>query len=222
MPIHAGKLAGLASLRDGVAPTYQAQLDELARGLVETFAESDQSGGGGPDAAGIFTYAGGPAVPPSGALVTGLAGSIRVNDAIDPSAGGSLYLLRDGGINGADYVYNGSTAASFSDRLSALVGKINEQRSFDGAAAIGASDSVAGYGTASAAWLEGARKAASAGVDYQNALLSRASDALSNATGVNLDDEYATQLMLEQSFSASSKLISVIGQLFDSLFEAIR
>ncbi len=43
MPIHTGKLAGLATLRDDAAVTYQSQLDEVARGLIEIFAESDQS-----------------------------------------------------------------------------------------------------------------------------------------------------------------------------------
>ena len=43
MPLHGGKLAGLAALRDDVTVTYQSQLDEVARGLIETFAESDQT-----------------------------------------------------------------------------------------------------------------------------------------------------------------------------------
>ena len=44
MPIHAGKLFGLSTLRDKTMVTYQGQLDEVARGLIETFAEHDQSG----------------------------------------------------------------------------------------------------------------------------------------------------------------------------------
>ena len=35
MPIKTGKLAGLAQLRDNATVTYQSQLDEIARGLVE-------------------------------------------------------------------------------------------------------------------------------------------------------------------------------------------
>ncbi len=77
MPISSGKLAGLATLRDEVAPTYQAQLDEMARGLVESFAESDQSGGGGPDLAGLFTWSGGPAIPASGTLSPALPARSR-------------------------------------------------------------------------------------------------------------------------------------------------
>ncbi len=43
MAIQSGALAGLADLRDTVAPEYQAQLDQIAGGLVNAFAESDQS-----------------------------------------------------------------------------------------------------------------------------------------------------------------------------------
>lgn len=37
-----GKLAALVQLRDNVAPTMQAQLDEIARGVIATFAEMIQ------------------------------------------------------------------------------------------------------------------------------------------------------------------------------------
>ncbi len=44
MPIQSGALAGYAALRDTLAPQYQAQLDQIAGGLINAFAESDQSG----------------------------------------------------------------------------------------------------------------------------------------------------------------------------------
>ena len=81
--------------------------------------------------------------------------------------------------------------------------------------------SVLSFGTASVSWLEDQRKTASDTADYQNALMSRASEALSNSTGVNIDDEYATQLQLEQSYQASSKLIAVINAMFQTLLEAV-
>src|SRR5690606_35958872 len=37
-----GRIAGLLEVRDTIAPTYQNQLDEIARGLIEIFAETDQ------------------------------------------------------------------------------------------------------------------------------------------------------------------------------------
>ena len=43
MPIQSGALAGYAALRDTLAPQYQAQLDQIAGGLINAFAESDQT-----------------------------------------------------------------------------------------------------------------------------------------------------------------------------------
>jgi len=132
MPIQSGKLAGLATLRDDAAVTYQSQLDETARGLIETFAESDQSGAGLPDVPGLFTYPGAPAMPPTALISTGLAGTIFVNPSVDQTAGGNPSLLRDGAISGnAAYNYNTGNNAGFSDRLQQLVDGIAANRPFD-------------------------------------------------------------------------------------------
>ena len=220
MPLRAGKLAGLAALRDQIAPTFQAQLDETARGLIASFAESDQSGGGGADRTGLFAYSGAPAVPASG--TAGLAVSISVNPAVDPSQGGSLDRLRDGGINGVNYQYNATGATSFADRLTEIAAALGATRSFDSSSGLQANATLADFSTASVSWLEDQRKSTSTAVDYHSALLTRASEALSNATGVNMDDEYAHQLQLEQSYQASAKLINVVNQLYQALFDAVK
>ena len=43
LSIHSGALVGLVTVRDNLAPTYQKQLDEIARGLITDFQETDQS-----------------------------------------------------------------------------------------------------------------------------------------------------------------------------------
>ena len=63
MPLNSGNLVGLAKLRDEVTVDYQTQLDEIARGLIAAFAESDQSGAAQPDMPGVFTFAGATGVP---------------------------------------------------------------------------------------------------------------------------------------------------------------
>jgi flagellar hook-associated protein 1 FlgK len=221
MPIASGKLFGLATLRDVTAPTYQAQIDEFARGVVEAFAESDQSGGGGPDLAGLFTWSGGPALPATGTLSPGISISFKVNPAVIPAQGGDIDAIRDGGINGADYDYNIANAASFSDRLNSLVDGLSAARTFDTGANLGPSMSVLDFGTTSAGWLEDKRQTVSNAADYQGTLVTQVTTALSNAAGVNLDDEYAQQLQLEQSYQASSKLIGVIQNLFQTLMDAV-
>jgi flagellar hook-associated protein 1 FlgK len=97
MPIQSGALAGYAALRDTLAPQYQAQLDQIAGGLINGFAESDQSTPPTfPSLPGLFTTPGAMSLPSSSAT-TGLAAAIEVNPNVDPSQGGDPTLLRDGG-----------------------------------------------------------------------------------------------------------------------------
>jgi flagellar hook-associated protein 1 FlgK len=224
MAIGSGRLTGLAAIRDDIAVSYQRQLDEIARGLIELFAESDQSALPVlPDATGLFTYPGGPAVPASGTVVDGLAGSIRVSASVDPLQGGNPALLRDGGISGNPaYIYNSSGAAGYADRLLQLVDRFLQQRSFDPLAGVSPMATVADFASSSAGWLQEARHTARAEAEYRTALLDRSSEALSNASGVNLDVEMTKLLELERSYQASTKLISTIDAMLASLIAAIR
>ena len=217
-----GRLAGLANVRDSAAVTYQSQLDEIARGLIDTFAESDQSATPTlPDIPGLFTYPGAPAMPAAGTILTGLAGSIVINPSADPAQGGNPSLLRDGAMSGNPaYLYNSSGASAFSDRLQQLTDRLNAQLAFDPAAQAAPSDTVAGFASSSAAWLQEMRKNASDDADYKNALLQRSSEALSNATGVNLDEEMTLLLELERSYQASTRLITTIDNMLGVLLQA--
>jgi flagellar hook-associated protein 1 FlgK len=223
MPLNSGNLAGLAQLRDDVAVTYQTQLDELARGLIQAFAESDQIGTPKTaDMPGVFldeSFAGVPPMPAS----AGLAGRIKVNDDVDPTKGGKFEYIRDGGINGADYTYNpaGNSNAAFSGRLSALTEAMTAKRPFDPALGFGPSASVLGFASLTGSWIEATRQSANQSVEYQTTLLGHASEALSNATDVNIDDETALMLQLEKSYSASAKLLSVIDQMLKTLLSVV-
>jgi flagellar hook-associated protein 1 FlgK len=216
-----GRLAGLAAVRDSVAVTYQSQLDEIARGLIGIFAESDQSATPTlPDVPGLFTYPGAPAMPASGTILVGLAGSIMVNSAADPTQGGDANLLRDGGMSGPAYIYNQTGGAAYSARLQQLLDGLNAQQPFDPAAQAAPSATIAGFASSSAAWLEQTRTNASDDASYHNALLQRSSEALSNATGVNLDEEMTLLLELERSYQASTRLISTIDSMLGALLQA--
>ncbi len=221
MATRSGALFGLAKLRDLATVTYQSQLDEMARGLITAFAEKDQSTTPSlPDAAGLFTYAGAPPVPASGTLVQGLAGTIRINAAADPAQGGSVLKLRDGGLNGAAYAYNASGAAGFSARLTELVNGIDQPLPFDPSAELEVSASLSSFSAQSTGWIEAYRQRASTSADIQLAVRARADDALQRVTGVNIDEEMSDMLELERSYQASSKLISTVDSMFQSLLQA--
>ncbi|GEP03201.1 flagellar hook-associated protein FlgK [Methylobacterium oxalidis] len=216
MPLASGRLAGLAALRDDLAPAYEAQLDAIAGALVEVFAETDKVTPSAGDRPGLFTLGAG------AASTAGSAARIRINPAVDPQRGGDLALLRDGGMNGAAYRDNPATDAAYSGRLRGLAAALAAERGFDPGADLKGSASLLGFAAASAGWLEAKRKDAAAAAEYQATLLGRAGDALSNAVGVNGDDETAQTLQLERSYTASAKLLTLVDDLLRTLLDAVR
>ena len=222
MPGQGGKLLGLAEIRDKIGTTYQTQLDEVARGMIGLFAESDQqSVPSQPDVPGLFTYDGAPAMPAAGLATPGLAASIKVNALADPAAGGNPSLIRDGGFGGASYVYNQDGAAGYQDRLAQLIGALDTPMAFDPAAQLGSQASVATYSAGASGWIEQQRQQASSSVDFDQALKTRAGDALQRVTGVNIDEEMAAMLDLEKSYQASSKVVSIVDGMLSTLIQAI-
>lgn len=221
MPISSGKLAGLATLRDDKMVTYQNQLDEIARGVIEIFAEKDQTAAAGPDQTGLFTYAGGPGMPTAGTINVGLAGTIKVTNLVDQALGGNPSLIRDGGINGANYVYNTGGQAGFFARIQSLVDGMAASRTYDPAALGKPSGNLIDFAGSSVSWLESQRKSVGEEATYSQTLLERSADALSNVNGVNMDDEMSFMLQVERTFSASSKLISTIDDMLKELLMAV-
>ena len=221
MATNSGKLQAYVTVRDKIAPQYQSQIDEVARGLVETFRESDQSGAGLPDVAGLFTWSGGPAIPATGTISNGIAGTITVNPVADATVGGNSLLIRDGGIGGAAYTYNTTGAAGFQGRISDLIKSLNTARSFDPAAGIGSSGTVAEKAMGSAGWLEQQRSTADASVTASTAKAQRTSEALQRVTGVNIDEEMTRLLDLERAYQSSAKVMSIVGQMMQQLVSVI-
>ncbi|MDX0422311.1 flagellar hook-associated protein FlgK [Sinorhizobium medicae] len=202
-----GKLAGLLQLRDDIAPTFQTQLDEMARGLVSLFQE-----GGLP---GLFTWSGGN-VPAAGAVEAGIAASLSVN----PAAKSNPFLLRDGGFNGI--VSNPGNNAGFTDLLDSFVAAMDGDMAFDSAAGLDGTSSIMEFAASSVGWFEQIRSGASTADDNKAALLARTQEALGSVTGVSIDEELSLLLDLEQSYKASAKLISTVDAMMASLLEAVR
>ena len=215
----AGKLAGLLQLRDNVALTMQAQLDEVARGLITAFAETAP---GFPAQAGLFTWSDAPDIPAAGTLVNGLARSIGINPKVDPHAGGDVKLLRDGGMNGTDYISNPDGNASYSKLLIAYGDRIDEPMTFHPAAGIDTSSSLSTFTTNAIGWFEATRKQASEATETKQALAVRTAEALSHETGVNVDMEMSLLLDLEHSYQASARLIKAVDEMLQALLAAVR
>jgi flagellar hook-associated protein 1 FlgK len=205
-----GTLSAMLQLRDGYANGLQLQLDEIARGLISAFSES---GGDG-----LFTVATGSTVPPGSTGLTGLAGAITLNPLVDPTRNGDPLLLRDG----ITTDYNPDDLASFNERLFAYIEKLDAPASFVTASGSAVSQSLTAYSAAAIGWLEDARKTSASAAEAKSALAIRSAEALSNVTGVNVDEELALMLELEHSYSASAKMLQVVDEMLRTLLAAVR
>jgi flagellar hook-associated protein 1 FlgK len=140
-----------------------------------------------------------------------------------PSEGGDISLLQDGGISdpgNAAYTYNTTGSASYTGRIQQMVSALTSSQSFDASAGLGDSNSIAGYASDSVSWLQNQNQTASSAASYQSSLVSQASAALSNATGVNLDTELTNMLNIENSYTTTAKLLSTVTTMFSALLNA--
>ena len=92
---------------------------------------------------------------------------------------------------------------------------------FPSGTGLATSNSVTGQAADSASWLDGAIPIGDQYATYQSTLSTQASQALSNATGVNIDQQMSQMLDLENSYQASAKIISTISSMFSSLLQAV-
>lgn len=203
MKVATGRLASLMSLRDETGVALQAQFDEQARALIATFSET-----AGP---GLFTA-------PAGA--NGLAARIEVNPAADPAQGGDATRLRDGAIAGA--TMNTSGASGFRDWLDTISARFDQPMSFSPAAGLAWDTSLSGFAEQSVGWIAGQRERAASAVTQETAVRDRTVQSLSNATGVNVDQEMSRLLEVERAFQASAKILTAIDDMFNTFMQAVR
>jgi flagellar hook-associated protein 1 FlgK len=78
------------------------------------------------------------------------------------------------------------------------------------------------YASSSIGWLEQLRKSATTADENKSVMLAQTQQALSNATGVSLDEELALMLDLEQSYKASAKLLSTVDEMLTTLLDSVR
>ncbi|MDE1991616.1 MAG: flagellar hook-associated protein FlgK, partial [Rhizobiaceae bacterium] len=171
-----------------------------------------------PDMPGLFTWSGG-SVPTDPTAVAGIAGTITVNPALITSQGGDPTLLRDGGINGSNYVSNTSGDSGYSDLLDSYVTGFDSKMDFDASAGSDTSASIMDYASDSIGWVEDQRSAATSASENTSAALSRSTDAYSNQTGVNLDEELTLMMDIEQSYKAGTKILNAVNEMLQSVLD---
>lgn len=201
-----GSLAAQFEIRDEVAPARQAQLDAIARDLIERL------GPGGPDTTlaatdpGLFTDDGIAFDPLD---ETGIAGRIRINTLVEPGSGGS-WRLRDGlgaattGPVGEARLLQGVTAALEAGTVPSSTALPGVSASFATHIADLTSDTAAARVRA-----EGQKTYLSA----QNTQLKE----LELANGVDTDAELQRLMQIEQLYAANVKVMQTVDELMQQL-----
>jgi flagellar hook-associated protein 1 FlgK len=214
-----GSLQSLLQIRDEVAPKLQSQLDEIAKSLVKTFSETD----GTTTEPGLFVWKTSTGIdgttPTTTDVIPGIAGTISVNTAvITTSPGGDPMKLRDGTITGLTNL-NPDNSAGYSDNLDALYSALGSAQTFSSDAGISSNVSVVSYAQNSIGWLEQYRSDASTASENTSAALTRSTEAYSNETGVNLDEELTLLMDIEQSYKAATKILNAVDEMLKSLLD---
>ncbi|MDR9758622.1 flagellar hook-associated protein FlgK [Rhizobium redzepovicii] len=222
-----GSLQSLLQVRDEIAPNFQKQLDEIARGLVSLFKE--QSTSGTPAyVTGLFTWSG-DTVEAGSTAVAGMAATITVSSTVITSQGGDPMRLRDGGVNADGVVNNPTHLSGYTTDLDSLYNALGSDIDFDPATGttagfdtstgIDSNVSIMEYATNSLGWLEQYRSNATTAAENTSAALSRSDEAYSNETGVNLDEELTLLLDIEQSYKAATKILNAVDEMLKSLLD---
>ncbi|MBM1220531.1 flagellar hook-associated protein FlgK [Ponticoccus sp. SC2-23] len=201
-----GTLGAAFRIRDETMPAAQAQLDSMARDLIERFQDPafDPTIGGG--LAGLFTDSGA-AFDPADEL--GVAGRIAVNSAVDPENGGDLTRLRDG----VGAVSPGPVGDA--GQLNSWIAALTDPRILSiGGSALGVAEHAAEFATSIA--MDRVRSEDSAAFAAGRYNAAREAEL---ASGVDTDQELQLLLQIEQAYAANAKVIETADAMIRRLME---
>jgi flagellar hook-associated protein 1 FlgK len=208
--IAGGALAGQFAIRDDIAPQVSDRADALAADLIGRLAASGVDPTLAPGAPGLFTDNGAAYDP---LTLTGLAGRIQLNAAVDPDAGGDPALIRDGlGATAPGPVTNGDLPRALLDALTAtgsvtMVPGLPAGLSFAGAAA-GLVELTAFN-----------RVSTEVNVAAFSSTRETLASAEADAIGVDSDVELQALIQIEQAFAANVQVIQTASRMLDELLE---
>jgi len=211
-----GRIAGLLQLRDTILPQAQAQLDEMAARVTLAF-EGTGTGFAG-TAVTVFSDSavGGPpaaAFTNTAANIVGYASRLTTNPIL--SVAGNLWRLRDGtsttGV-AAESAFRGDQT-----QLRSVLTMFETAQTYSAAVQLGtsntleaAANSFTGYQATQAATYENA-------LADQGSVTDALKERLRDKSGVSVDDELARMIQLQNSYSASARVLTTVTQMFDDL-----
>lgn len=204
-PIAGGSLGALFEQRDTLAVEAQAELDAVARDLVERFEGIDPTQA--PGAAGLITDQGAAFAAPN---EVGLSARLQLNPVVDPAQGGALWHLRSG---------LGATspgAAGDAALLDAFTTALGENRTAASGRFNSAARSASGLAAEYLSFIGAERQSAQADQTFTQTRKTtmRAAEL---AGGVDTDNEMQNLLLIEQAYSSNARVIQTIDDMIQTL-----
>ena len=212
-----GRLAGLFALRDTILPQAQAQLDEQARRLTVAF-EGTGTGYAG-TAITIFSDNAAAVGPPAAqftntaANTVGYAGRIVTNPIFNTA--GNLWRLRDG--TNSTAVATESTFRGDQTQLRSVLTMFETAQTYNTAVSLGASNTVEAAANAFTGFQATQTATYKAAEDDQTTVTDALRERLRDQSGVNVDEELSRMIQLQNSYSASARVMTTVTQMFDDL-----
>ncbi|NUH64952.1 flagellar hook-associated protein FlgK [Sulfitobacter sp. S0837] len=205
-----GRLAGLSQIISRDLPQMKLQLDELARGLVQSFEAADMSRG--PGDAGLFTDAGAAFDP---AQADGLAGRLALNASVDPERGGMLSRLRDGAAATVSREPGDST------QINAFIDVFDSGFAFAPASGLNANATIGDFAADMVGHQNMVRVTADSQAETARIRLVTFEDNRSGVEGVNIDTELQKLMEIEQSYGANSQVLNSLTNMLDTLLSSV-
>ncbi|MGL6212152.1 MAG: flagellar hook-associated protein FlgK [Paracoccaceae bacterium] len=206
-PIAGGTLAANFAIRDTLGIEAQAQVDALARDLVDRFDSPELALTTGNRRFGWFTDDG---RPQNARRELGLSQRIELNAAADPERGGALWRLRDGldanapGPTGDARLLNVAQAALTERRNPSSPTFMDGERSLSTLA----SDMLSGIA---------ARRLTAEGEASYSAARADGLRAMELQGGVDSDQEIQSLLLIEQNYAANAKVVQTVDEMIKLL-----
>ena len=212
-----GRLAGLFTLRDTVLPQAQAQLDEQAARMTVAF-EGTGTGYAG-TAITVFSDNAAAVGPPAAqftntaANTVGYAGRITTNPIFNTA--GNLWRLRDG--TNSTAVAAESTFRGDQTQLRSVLTMFETAQTYAAAVQLGTSNTLEAAANGFTGYQATQTATYQAAEADQTTVTDALKERLRDQSGVNVDDELGRMIQLQNSYSASARVMTTVTQMFDDL-----
>ena len=202
-----GLLQAAFQIRDNLGTEVQADLDALARDLVERFQSPTVDSTLAPTDAGLFTDLGGPFDPLN---EVGLAGRLTLNPLVDLNQSGETWRIRDG--------LGAATPGSVGDStlLTNLRTALTTSRSLGSGSFGSGLMTAADVGSAMVSAINASSGIADRALSFTSATTTELKE-IELSRGVDTDEELRNLLTVEQAYAANARVIEVVSDLMDQL-----